>query len=86
MIQTIDAPISVITAYNHLTSQFIPVKLKWHSREYTIITIGFHHHYRQGRTLFHVFSVATEEMFFRLELDTETLMWRVTEIADDLPN
>ena len=86
MIQKINTPISVISSYNHNTGVTTPARIKWEGREYRIQKIGFHHHYRKGRTLIHVFSVSTEVMFFRLELDTENLNWKVTQIADDLPN
>lgn len=86
MIQKIVAPISVITSYNHTTRKTIPVRLKWEGREYSIEKVGFHHYFRKGRTMVHVFSVVTGSNFFRLELDTENLQWEVTEIADDLAN
>jgi len=82
MIQTIDAPISVTLAYDHRKRVSCPSKLLWEGREYTITKLGLHHTYRQGRTLMHVFSVSTKTMFFRLVLNTDTLSWRIDQIAD----
>jgi hypothetical protein len=45
-----------------------------------------HHTFRSGRTLFHVFSVASKSLFFRLVLNTDTLFWRLEEISDGLPD
>lgn len=86
MIQTIDAPISVQLNFNHQRRQVAPVKLFWEGREYRVTKVGLHHTYRVGRTLHHIYSVQTERLFFRLNLDTDTLFWRVEQIADGEPN
>lgn len=82
MIQTIDAPISVYLVYDHQRRQAKPVSLVWEGREYRVIKVGLHHAYRVGRRLHHIYSVQAERLFFRLNLDTETLFWRVEQIAD----
>lgn len=86
MIQQIDAPISVQLSFNHQKRQTVPVRLSWEGREYRVTKVGLHHTYREGRTLHHIYSVQTERLFFRLNLDTETLFWRVEQIADGEPN
>jgi hypothetical protein len=85
MIQKIKAPVTVITVYNHKTHQVVPEILKWDGKTYRISQIGYHHQYRQGRTLFHVFSVSSTELFFKLLLNTDNLHWELEEIADGLP-
>ncbi len=75
MIQKLDAPVSVIF------SKF-PRKVLFEGKEYLIKKLGYHHVYREGRTLFHVFSVASSTMFFRLVLNTEDLSWVLEEVAD----
>ncbi|MCL4398136.1 hypothetical protein M1403_03910 [Patescibacteria group bacterium] len=75
MIQKIDLPVSVAFTDS-------PKKLLFEGREHLIKKVGYHHVFREGRTLFHVFSVASDSMFFRLVLNTETLKWRLTEVAD----
>ena len=82
MLQTIDAPISVILKHNHKTRTTTPVKIRWENRDYLVSKIGYHHTYYAGRVVHHVYSVITSNLFFRLELNTETLNWRVTEVAD----
>lgn len=79
MTQKLDLPVSVV-----FTSS--PKKLLFGGREHIIKKLGYHHVYREGRTLFHVFSVASDAMFFRLILNTEALTWQVTEIGDGEAN
>jgi hypothetical protein len=86
MIQKISAPISVQLFFDHHLSQAKPTNVIWERRNYPITKIGLHHTYRQGRTLFHVFSAASPTLFFKLVLNTDTLHWTLEEIADDEPN
>ncbi len=57
-----------------------PTSLYWRERQYTITNVGLHHITRQGRTLLHIFSVTDGTTAFKLELNTETLRWRLLEI------
>lgn len=86
MIQKISAPVSVDLFFDHRQRKVSPKEIIWEGKAYPIIKIGLHHTYRAGRILFHVFSVASESLFFRLVLDTETLHWRLEEISDGLPD
>jgi len=86
MIITIDAPISVNLYFDHLKRQSYPEKLIWEGREYAVVKIGLHHTYRQGRTLFHVYSIQTHSLFFRLLFNTDNLFWRVEQISDGEPD
>jgi hypothetical protein len=82
MLQKLNVPVSVILSYNHKTKKTIPRKLLWENKEYQITRVGLHHHYRQGRTLYHVFSVESPTLFFRLVLNTDDLHWKLEEISD----
>ncbi|HJY99009.1 MAG TPA: hypothetical protein VJ227_04865 [Patescibacteria group bacterium] len=64
----------------------VPRWIKWKNRVYKIERIGLHHTYREGRTLYHIFSVAAPTLFFRLRLNTESLSWKLEEISDGLPS
>jgi hypothetical protein len=86
MIQKISAPISVALVYNHKTREVRPCKVLWDGKEYLIKKIGLHHTLRQGRTLFHIFSVESEALFFKLIFNTDSLSWMLEEIADGEPN
>ena len=61
----------------------IPKFVIWRNRTYEIIKVGLHHTYRQGRTLYHVFSVSTKTSFLRLVLDTDNLHWVLEEISEN---
>ncbi|OGM20028.1 hypothetical protein A2863_02415 [Candidatus Woesebacteria bacterium RIFCSPHIGHO2_01_FULL_38_9b] len=85
MIEKISAPVSVSLSFDSTKRKVIPRWLVWNGRLYPVVKIGLHHTFRQGRTLFHVFSVASKTLFFRLVLNTDNLHWRLEEISDGLP-
>ncbi len=82
MRETLREKVSVNLVFDHKTERVIPKHLKWQGQLHTITQVGLHHTYRSGRTLIHVFSVSDGTMFFRLELNTETLHWLLTEVSD----
>lgn len=84
MTQKIDEPVSVNLSYDSVTKKVKPRGIIWKGRLYTVTKIGLHHVYRQGQNLYHVFSVATPTLFFRLLLDASTLHWKVEEISDGM--
>ena len=86
MLQQVKVPVSVTFKFDHRHRKSFPVKVMWEGRDYPIKKIGLHHTYRQGRILYHVFSVATTAIFFKLVLNTETLAWMLEEISDGLTN
>lgn len=61
----------------------IPKLITWRNRTYEVTQIGLHHTYRQGMTLYHVFSVTTRTSFLRLVLDTDNLHWVLEEISEN---
>lgn len=63
-----------------------PKWVKWKNKIYKIEKVGLHHTFREGRTLYHAFSVVTKTLFFRIVLDTDTLNWKLEEISDGLPS
>ena len=85
MLEKISIPVSVTLVFDHTQRKAVPKQLIWNKRLYPIVKVGLHHSYREGRTLFHVFSVASKTLFFRLVLNTDNLHWRLEEISDGLP-
>jgi len=61
-----------------------PKWVKWKNEVHKVEKLGLHHTYREGRTLFHVFSVTTKTLFMRLVLDTDTLNWKLEEIENGI--
>lgn len=86
MIEKISVPVSVSFTFDSQKRKAVPKAIVWGGRLYAISKVGLHHTYRQGRTLFHVFSVASKSLFFRLVLNTDNLHWRLEEISDGLPD
>lgn len=83
MIQKINSEVSVKLTYNLKEKKVYPEEVIWNQRVYPIIKLGLHHTYRKGRTLYHVFSVISETLFFKLILNTDTLHWHLEQIADE---
>jgi hypothetical protein len=61
-----------------------PKYVVWKGRNYTITKIGLHHHFREGSTLYHIFSVVTDTLFLRLKLNTDNLLWVLEEIENGI--
>jgi hypothetical protein len=60
----------------------IPKYVLWKNRSHNITQIGLHHHFREGATLYHVFSVIAGTLFMRLKFDTDSLVWVLEEVSD----
>lgn len=86
MIQNVSVPATVKTIFDHTKRVTFPKIVIWEGREYKILKIGSHHSFREGRTLFHIFSVVSENLFFRLSLNTDNLIWTVEQISDGNPD
>ena len=61
-----------------------PKWVKWKNHIQTIEKIGLHYTFREGRVLYHIFSVATKTLSMKLRFDTETLNWRLMETSDGI--
>jgi len=86
MIEKVSVPVSVSLSFDSKKRKVFPKWIVWNGRLYPIVKIGLHHTFRKGRVLYHVFSVVSKTLFFRLVLDTDTLHWRLEEISDGLPD
>ena len=84
MREIIGESVSVVSLYDHRRRRFTPKKLSWNGREYPLTREGFHHPVREGRRLYHIFSMSDGATSFRLKLDSETLIWTLEEISDGL--
>ena len=82
----LNIPISVSLAFDHKKLAVFPRWIVWNGRLYPILKVGLHHTYREGRTLFHVFSVASKNLFLRLVLNSDNLHWKLEEVSDGLPS
>lgn len=76
----INETVSVNFLTNHLKQTALPTSFYWHGRKYYPHQLGLHYTTREGRTLFHIFTVTDGINCFKLELNTETLKWKLLEI------
>ena len=86
MNEPIHEKVSVVSSYNRESGLVMPRKMRWQGRDYTMKMQTYHHKVRRGRVLLHVFHVTDGVTDFRLELDTETLHWRLEELCDGSPS
>ena len=61
-----------------------PKWVKWRNRVHKIEKVGLHYTFREGRVLYHIFSVATKTLCMKLRFDTETLNWKLEETSDGI--
>ena len=86
MVEKINEKIDVITIFKSKGAELIIYKIRWNGREHKITELGYHHVVKEGRFVYHYFSVCTDTLAFKLRLDTETLSWTLKEVSDGFPN
>lgn len=86
MIEKVGQKISVNLVYNHITGASLPKHIKWNSRVYTITKLGLHYTKFEGKTLMHIFSVCSQDHYFLLSFNTQSLQWILEQIADETTN
>lgn len=82
MREQLDDQVSVLAAFApgpHQTMRVTPYLMKWRGRRYQLSTMGLYHPERRGNKRIHIFSFSSGSTAFRLELDPETLEWRLKE-------
>ena len=60
-----------------------PLSVTWKNRDYKITKIGLRHNYYEGKTLIHIFSVLSNDLFMKLKFDTKHLSWKLLEFKED---
>ena len=86
MITKVDVPVSVELIFQAPTRKVFPKLIVWNGRDYVITKLGYKHTIRQGRTLLHIFSVVSNDTYFKLVLNTDTLHWKLEEVSDGQPS
>ncbi|MFC1722062.1 hypothetical protein ACFL0C_00250 [Patescibacteria group bacterium] len=82
MSQKINERVSIGLIFDHNKRKTTVSKIMWKNRVYKITNHGFHHTYQKGDTLFHIFSVSSDTISFRISLDSSSLIWTLEEIYD----
>lgn len=60
-----------------------PLSMHWRNRDYKITKVGLRHDYLEGKTLVHVFSVLSNDLFLKLKFNTKHLTWNLMEICQE---
>lgn len=77
MTQSINEVVSVVLANS------TPLSMHWRYRDYKITKIGLRHDYLEGKTLIHIFSVLSNDLFLKLKFNTKHLKWNLMEISQE---
>lgn len=75
--QTISEKVSV-NLFNNT-----PISVFWRNRDYKITKVGLRHSFLEGKTLIHVFSVLSGDLFLKLKFNTKNLTWNLMEIYQE---
>lgn len=88
MREKINEEISVVMYYSAQRRQALPYSLRWQNREYKVGKIGYHHATKDGAILHHIYELVDDQsnLWFRLDLDTSNLHWKLQAVSDGLPN
>jgi len=88
MREKIDEEVSVVMYYSATKKLALPHLIRWHDKDYSVGKIGYHHTTKDGATLHHIFELTDDNdtLWFRLNLDTANLHWRLEAISDGLAN
>lgn len=57
-----------------------PHIMKWRGKRWNLETMGLYHPEKRGEKKMHIFSFSAGETAFKVELDSETLEWRLREV------
>ena len=87
MREKINEEVSVVMYYSARQRLAVPHLISWQNKEYPVGKIGYHHTIREGQTLHHIYELVDKQqsLWFRLNLDTSNLHWRLEAVSDGLP-
>lgn len=63
-----------------LANQVLPHAIKWQGRKYRVTQFGLYHREKKGSNFYHIFSFSCGDTAFRVELNPDTLIWKLTEV------
>lgn len=83
MYEHIGERVAVLVLFGKQYKEVRPFKLKWHDKEYQISHVDYHHKYKDGNSLIHVFSATDGTNFFELKYNSEDLSWMLGNVSDN---
>jgi hypothetical protein len=87
MREPINEEVSVVMYFSANKKLALPRLIHWQNQDYEVGKIGYHHTVKQGTTLHHIFELVdtANSLWFRLDLDTANLHWRLEAVSDGQP-
>ena len=87
MREKVNEEVSVVMYYSAPKRLALPHLIHWQNKDYSVGKIGYHHTVREGATLHHIFELVDDQdtLWFRLNLNTTNLHWKLEAISDGLP-
>ena len=88
MREKINQDVSVVMFYSARKRVARPHLISWQNKEYTVKEIGYHHKVREGVVMHHIFelTVNEEDLWMRLNYNTDNLHWTLEVVSDGLAN
>lgn len=87
MTESINEPVSVALVYSAERRRPLPWIVEWRRQRWRVTEMGFHHFFKEGKRLIHVFEVVVDgHLQMRLRYDTESLGWMLLEVSDGNPD
>lgn len=82
MFQRVDEYIAVVASFSkgRKPSEILVHYIKWKGVWRKVDKFGLCHPERRGTKIVRIIGLSTNENGFRIELDPETLLWKITEI------
>lgn len=77
MYETINDPIQVATLFKNGEAK--PLKFLWKGKEYAIQTVNLAYSTFEGRAKVYYFAVSDNNNYFKLQFNTESLVWTLLE-------
>lgn len=86
MREKINEEVSVVMFYSARQRKALPHTISWHNQEYRVGKVGYHHTVKNGAVLHHIYELVDqkEKLWFRLNLDTSNLHWKLEYVSDGL--
>jgi hypothetical protein len=83
MYEELDDQVSVLASFApgpKNTVRVTPHVMKWRGRKWVLETMGLYHPEKRGEKRLHIFSFSSGSVAFRVEMDPETLEWRLKQV------
>ena len=80
----INKPIEVVATFNFKDTKSIclPVKIKYQNKITELTELGLRHPTKKGNRSIHIFDMSDGNNDYRLEFDSETLIWKLIYITN----